>query len=55
MLLPGTDPISMLLELVPLLLLYEGSVLLAKTVGRSPEPAEEHDITVSEPPPSGAA
>jgi sec-independent protein translocase protein TatC len=55
MLLPGTDPISMLLELVPLLLLYEGSVLLAKTVGRPPEPAGEHDITVSEPPPSGAA
>ena len=55
MLLPGTDPISMLLELVPLLLLYEGSVLLAKTVGTPPEPTGEHDITVSEPPPSGAA
>jgi sec-independent protein translocase protein TatC len=37
MLLPGTDPISMLLELLPLLLLYEGSVLLAKAFGRAPD------------------
>ena len=40
MLLPGTDPVSMLLELVPLLLLFEGSVLLAKAFGRPPEPAD---------------
>jgi sec-independent protein translocase protein TatC len=55
MLLPGTDPISMLLELVPLILLYEGSVLLARAVGRPPDEAADREIAVSEPPPSGAA
>lgn len=55
MLLPGTDPVSMLLEMVPLLVLFELSVLLARFVGRPPEPATESDITVSGPPPSGAA
>jgi sec-independent protein translocase protein TatC len=54
MLLPGTDPVSMLLELVPLLLLWEGSVLLARAFGRPPEEPAEREITVSEPPPSGA-
>jgi sec-independent protein translocase protein TatC len=53
MLLPGTDPVSMLLELVPLLLLFEGSLLLARAFGRPPEPAER-EVAVSEPPPSGA-
>ena len=55
MLLPGTDPISMLLELVPLILLYEGSVLLARAFGRPPDEATDREIAVSEPPPSGAA
>jgi sec-independent protein translocase protein TatC len=55
MLLPGTDPITMLIELVPLLLLFEGSLLLAKAFGRPPEGATDREITVSEPPPSGAA
>jgi sec-independent protein translocase protein TatC len=55
MLLPWTDPISMLLELVPLILLYEGSVLLARAVGRPPDEAADREIAVSEPPPSGAA
>ena len=55
MLLPGTDPVTMLIEAVPLLLLYELSVLLARMVGRPPEGATEREITVSEPPPSGAA
>jgi sec-independent protein translocase protein TatC len=53
MLLPGTDPVTMLIEAAPLILLYELSVLLARAVGRPPEPAP--DISVSEPPPSGAA
>src|SRR3954453_8260985 len=53
MLLPGTDPVTMLIEAAPLILLYELSIILAKLVGRPPEPAT--DITVSEPPPSGAA
>jgi sec-independent protein translocase protein TatC len=55
MLLPGTDPVTMLIEAVPLILLYEGSVLLARMFGRPPEPATDHEITVSEPPPSEAA
>src|SRR6266480_1966328 len=55
MLLPGTDPVSMLLELVPLLLLFEASVLLAKAFGRPPDEAADREIAVSEPPPSGAA
>jgi sec-independent protein translocase protein TatC len=55
MLLPGTDPVSMLLELVPLLLLYEASLLLARAFGRPPDEAADREIAVSEPPPSGAA
>ena len=31
--LPGVDPISMLIEMVPLLLLYELSILLARAFG----------------------
>jgi sec-independent protein translocase protein TatC len=55
MLLPGTDPVSMLLELVPLLLLYEGSLLLTRLFGHPPDEATDREIAVSEPPPSGAA
>jgi sec-independent protein translocase protein TatC len=55
MLLPGTDPVTMLIEAVPLILLYEGSVLLARMFGRPPEPATDSEIAVSEPPPSEAA
>ncbi|HKH42558.1 MAG TPA: twin-arginine translocase subunit TatC [Solirubrobacterales bacterium] len=55
MLLPGTDPITMLIEAVPLIVLYEGSVLLSRAFGRPPEEAAETEIAVSEPPPSGAA
>jgi sec-independent protein translocase protein TatC len=54
-LLPGTDPVTMLIEAVPLLLLYEASVLLARAFGRPPDEASEPEIAVSEPPPSGAA
>jgi sec-independent protein translocase protein TatC len=54
MLLPGTDPISMLIEMVPLVVLFEASLLLARAFGRPPEPSLESEITVSEPPPSGA-
>ncbi|HSD23290.1 MAG TPA: twin-arginine translocase subunit TatC [Solirubrobacterales bacterium] len=55
MLLPGTDPVTMLIEAVPLILLYEASVLLARVFGRPPDEATEPEIAVSEPPPSGAA
>lgn len=37
--LPGIDPISMLIEMVPLLALYELSILLARAIGR-PRTAE---------------
>ena len=33
--LPGVDPVSMLLEMVPLLVLFELSILLARAFGRS--------------------
>jgi sec-independent protein translocase protein TatC len=35
--LPGTDPVSMLLELVPLLLLFEVSIWVARGVERGRE------------------
>jgi sec-independent protein translocase protein TatC len=40
MLLPGTDPVTMLIELTPLLLLFEFSVLLARITGDREERAE---------------
>lgn len=40
MLLPGTDPITMLIMMLPLLALYEVSILLARAFGRPPEPIE---------------
>jgi Tat protein translocase TatC len=55
MLLPGTDPVTMLIEAVPLLVLFEGSLLLARAFGKPPDEASEPEIAVSEPPPSGAA
>ena len=39
MLLPGTDPVTMLIELAPLLALFEFSLILARIVGRSAERA----------------
>ena len=43
MLLPGTDPVTMLIAMAPLLLLYELSIILARVLGGSPEepPAAE--------------
>jgi sec-independent protein translocase protein TatC len=35
--LPGVDPVSMLIEMVPLLVLYELSILLARAFGRQGE------------------
>ncbi|MDP8943041.1 MAG: twin-arginine translocase subunit TatC [Actinomycetota bacterium] len=40
-LLPSLDPITMLIEMVPLLLLYEGSILLASAFGRPPAEVSE--------------
>jgi sec-independent protein translocase protein TatC len=36
--LPGGDPVSMILIMIPLILLYEASVQLARRFGRPPEP-----------------
>ncbi|MCO5314560.1 MAG: twin-arginine translocase subunit TatC [Solirubrobacterales bacterium] len=45
--LPGVDPISMLIEMVPLLILYELSILLARGIGQPKEdPSEE--LTIQE-------
>jgi sec-independent protein translocase protein TatC len=38
MLLPGTDPVTMLLCMVPLLILFEAPVQLSKVIGRPPVP-----------------
>ena len=35
--LPGVDPVSMLLEMVPLLVLFELSILIARAFGRPGE------------------
>ena len=40
MLLPGTDPITMLISMAPLIVLFEGSLLLARIIG-SPKDMEE--------------
>lgn len=37
--LPGVDPVTMLIEMVPLLVLYELSILLARALGRPPSGA----------------
>ena len=55
MLLPGTDPVSMLLEMVPLIVLFEASLILARIFGRPGEDAQETEIAVPEPPPGGPA
>jgi len=40
MLLPGVDPVTMLIEMVPLLVLFELSILLAAAFGRPSGEAE---------------
>jgi sec-independent protein translocase protein TatC len=53
MLLPGTDPVTMLISMVPLVLLFEGSLLLALAFGEPPDRSPETErLAVSEPPPS---
>ena len=41
MLLPGTDPVTMVISMLPLLLLFELSLVLARAFGRPPEPEGE--------------
>lgn len=50
MLLPGTDPVTMLISMVPLYLLYEGSIVLARVAG-SPRPEEAKDPPTATPDP----
>jgi sec-independent protein translocase protein TatC len=53
MLLPGTDPVTMVISMVPLVLLFEGSLLLARAFGKPPDQAAETEaVAVSDPPPS---
>ena len=40
MLLPGTDPVTMLISMAPLYLLFEFSLMLAKAFGRPPDEEE---------------
>jgi sec-independent protein translocase protein TatC len=41
MLLPGTDPVTMLISMAPLVVLFEASLLLARLFGRPPDEAAE--------------
>ena len=49
MLLPGTDPVTMLISMAPLYLLFEGSVLLARLFG-TPSGEADEDTEVGGPP-----
>jgi len=46
--LPGVDPVSMLIEMVPLLVLFELSILLARAFGRPREGAGAAEPTTQE-------
>jgi len=47
--LPGVDPVSMIMEFLPLLVLYEFSIVLAKLAERSNVEEEDLDGAVPEP------
>ena len=49
MLLPGTDPITMLISMLPLILLFEFSLIVARVLGR-PRESDERDLAPAEPP-----
>jgi sec-independent protein translocase protein TatC len=44
MLLPGTDPVSMLLEMVPLVVLFEASLVLARVFGTPARAAADTEL-----------
>ncbi len=52
MLLPGTDPITMIISMVPLVLLFEGSLLFARIVGPPKDLGSELEPTSETPPES---
>jgi sec-independent protein translocase protein TatC len=45
MLLPGVDPVTMLIEMLPMIVLYELSILLAVAFGRPSEPASDQVVS----------
>jgi sec-independent protein translocase protein TatC len=45
MLLPGVDPVSMLIEMVPMIVLYELSILLAVAFGRPSEEVSDQIVS----------
>jgi sec-independent protein translocase protein TatC len=47
--LPGVDPISMIMEFLPLLVLYEFSIVLARMVERGRAEEDDLDAAVPEP------
>ncbi len=54
MLLPGTDPVTMLISMVPLILLFEGSLLIARIIGTpetEEEPGQDLEPTAGDAPP----
>src|SRR3954469_11989094 len=48
MALPGTDPISMLLEMVPLIVLFELSLVLARVLGTTPQPDPHTELATAD-------
>src|SRR4051794_20386185 len=48
MALPGTDPVSMLLEMVPLIVLFEASLILARVLNRPLQQQPTGEIAASE-------
>jgi sec-independent protein translocase protein TatC len=48
MLLPGTDPVSMLLEMVPLIVLFEASLVLARVAGTPSKARPETELATAE-------
>lgn len=46
--LPTVDPVTLLLEMLPLVLLYEGSILLASALGRAPRGDAEDSGPIEE-------
>jgi sec-independent protein translocase protein TatC len=47
MLLPGTDPVSMLLEMVPLLVLFEASLVVARVFGTPVQAAPDTELATA--------
>ena len=46
---PGGDPVTMLILMAPLILLFEASLLLARLFGSPPEPEPSAEMAISEP------